>query len=49
MREDTEEDYDRILATLKKYQIYYIFIRKLRKIKPGCEFVFTAKIIGKLF
>lgn len=26
VREDTEEDYDRILATLKKYQIYYIFI-----------------------
>ena len=26
VREDTEEDYDRIFATLKKYQIYYIFI-----------------------
>lgn len=26
VREDSGEDYDRILATLKKYEIYYIFI-----------------------
>lgn len=26
VREDSGEDYDRILATLKKYDIYYIFI-----------------------
>jgi len=25
------------------------FLKKLQKIKPGCEFIFTAKIIGKLF